>query len=176
MTKFGRSKLRDGVFPFSGRTRPKGSNPRPEGRLRRRAGGQGLPEQRVNRFGRSNDFDELAPESVARFDQACETAIGAGFNKPVSEILRQSSEAGAAVVVVLMPMHSTHLNSFYSLPSWSTYQEYIRNLTESQGGTFVDASRWIGDDSMFDDHLHLGSEGAAKFSDRLGALLANSKK
>jgi hypothetical protein len=38
--------------------------------------------------------------------------------------------------------------------------------------TFVDASDWAADDSLFADPLHLSQHGAALFSQHIGGLLS----
>ena len=142
-------------------------------RLRRFFGEFGLPGKDTNRFGRAEDFAllESAPEDFAA---RCERARAAGLplSGPITAILELAKERGSPVVAVEMPMPSGHRDRNYSRPEWAAYQSYVRNLVREAGGTYLDASDWVGDDG-FADHLHLNSSGSRVFSGRLGSWARN---
>lgn len=139
--------------------------------LRRGIAQQGMPAERSNRFGRASDFSLLESDNSDDFRHNCEASIELPLALPVKELLRQARDAGFTVAVVEMPMRSAHRNMFYDTPWWLQYVAHIRNLLEPYGVTYIDASKWIQDDSLFDDPLHLSTEGAAQFSERLGRML-----
>ena len=144
-------------------------------RVRRYIGQQGMPPERINQFGRADDFSLLEWSSAEKFAEACETAAGDDLISPVMEIIRQGSEAGAEIVLVEMPMPPAHVRSFYDVPAWGKYREHIRSIVEPRGVRYIDADHWIADGSLFVDSLHLGNEGAAQFSQRLGEYLRNAE-
>jgi hypothetical protein len=139
--------------------------------LRRSIAEQGMPAQRSNRFGRASDFSLLESDNADAFRRQCEASLELPLSPPVQELFRQARDAGISIVVVEMPMRQAHRTLFYDTPSWNQYVAHIRNLLVSFGATFVDASRWVENDSLFADPLHLSDEGAAQFSHRLGNLL-----
>lgn len=140
-------------------------------RLRRDVGQQGMPVERNNQFGRADDFSLLEWSSAENFVQACDIAASEDLITPVQEIVRRGSEAGAKMVFVEMPMRPAHVRSFYDTPAWRNYREHIRGLVEPSGVRYIDASHWIVDSALFADALHLGPEGATRFSQRLGEEL-----
>jgi hypothetical protein len=145
-------------------------------RVRRKLAQEGMPEEQVNRFGRVDDFSLLEAANASEFMQHCEAASGAALIASVREIIREAAHAGINVVFVEMPMHPSHLHSFYDTPAWERYRSHIHTLLAAQGVTYLDASRWMGEESMFADHLHLTKAAAAQFSDRLAQVLKASQK
>jgi len=140
--------------------------------LRRSMAQQGMPRQNTNQFGRAADFSLLEPASANVFRQDCEAATQLPLTPPVAELFRQAYEAGMQIVLVEMPMRQSHRAQFYETKWWSDYTAHIRDLLRPYHVTFVDASDWAADDSLFDDPLHLSLRGANNFSQRMGELLS----
>jgi hypothetical protein len=140
-------------------------------RFRRKISQQGMPEEKTNRFGRAGDFAVLEASSPQEFAAACDAASSQELIAPVNEIIRQASAAGAKVVFVEMPMVPDHVREFYQRPEWLRYREHVQQILAPRGVSYVDASDWIADGALYLDHIHLGPEGAAQFSARLGEYL-----
>jgi hypothetical protein len=140
-------------------------------RVRRAISQEGMPEEESNRFGRLADLLLLEASSAAEFVAQCNTAATRDLIAPVREIVRQAKQAGAEVVFVEMPMRPEHVRTFYQTSAWERYSAHVRSLVLAEGATFLDASTWEDDASMFADHLHLTPQGAAQFSQRLGEQL-----
>jgi hypothetical protein len=142
-------------------------------RLRRKIGQEGIPPERTDQFGRTEDFSLLESSSSEGFAQACERATNEDLIAPILEIIRQGSETGARIVFVEMPMRPAHVTRFYETPAWRQYRDHVSAIVESKGVRYVNASNWISDSSLFADPLHLGQEGATQFSLRLGEDFRN---
>lgn len=141
--------------------------------LRRSLGQQGMPAESRNQFGRAADFTLLEAKNRAQFEKECLAALQSPLNAPVAEIIRESQEKGLRVVFILMPLPPNHVREFYDASAWSEYQQHIRQLLEQRNVSYVDASRWVSARDGFGDALHLSQNGAAQFSQRLAAALAN---
>jgi hypothetical protein len=141
--------------------------------LRRAIARQGMPAEVTNSMGRAADFSLLEAADTNEFRLQCEAALGLPLTASVSELLRQAHDLGVTVTVVEMPMREQHRRLFYGTPCWSQYTTHIRNLLAPFGASYVDASGWIQDESLFDDPLHLSARGASQFSQRLGRLFAS---
>jgi hypothetical protein len=141
--------------------------------LRRALAQQGMAAELTNRFGRASDFSLLESANAEDFRLSCVASLNLPLAPPVIELIRQASDAGLTVAVVEMPMRGAHRNLFYDTACWQQYIVHIRNLLSSFHVTYVDASSWIRDDSLFNDPLHLSERGAAQFSERLGSLLGS---
>jgi hypothetical protein len=139
--------------------------------LRRSMAQQGMPVQNTNKFGRAADFSLLEPANADRFRRECEAAIQLPLASPVRELLHQAHEANIAIAVIEMPMRQSHRNLFYYTQSWREYVAHLRELLDPYNVTFVDASDWMKDDSLFTDSLHLSTMGAVILSQRIGKLL-----
>lgn len=139
--------------------------------LRRAFAQQGMSPERTNRMGRAADFSLLESDNADDFRRKCESSMNLPLAPPVEALLRQAHDANIKIVVVEMPMRRAHCQLFYDTPWWPDYVARVRGLLVAYQVTFVDASHWIQDDSLFDDPLHLSSRGAAEFSQRLGSLL-----
>jgi hypothetical protein len=63
------------------------------------------------------------------------------------------------------------LKQFYDQPIWEQFRDGTRAAVESMGATFLDASIWVPDAQLFDDHLHLSKVGANQFSQLLATHL-----
>lgn len=133
-------------------------------RLRRFLGAIGLPAVAVSRFGRAADFRAIEPAN----DVAWEKRLRAlpPFNSAVGEIARVCAAKKLKFYLLAMPVPSAHRTRFYARSAWAAYREHINNLTQAQGGRFLDASDWIPDEH-FSDPLHAGTTGARIFSMRL---------
>ena len=139
--------------------------------LRRDLAQQGMPLERSNQFGRASDFSLLEAANAEDFRRQCRSSMKLPLAPAVSELLRQSSSAGAMITVVEMPMRQAHRSQFYDTACWSQYVTRIGSLLEPYRAGFIDASAWIQDDSLFADPLHLSAAGAEQFSRRLGSTL-----
>ncbi len=142
-------------------------------KMRRAMGGVGMPHQAVNRFGRAGDFDLLEAKSPEAFIERCNQLMQTGqmLSPPLRELFREVSAQGGRITVVEMPMHAWHVKTFYELPVWAEYRRATRLAVERLGGSYIDASHWIPEENEFEDHLHLGPSGAARFSRLLAAQL-----
>jgi len=140
-------------------------------RLRRQLGGQGMPHEETNRFGRTLDFNLLEADSATAFAEQVENAAHAPFTPAVSELLRQASQSGAKVVFVEMPMPSRHRVLFYDTDAWRKYQLHASSLVAGQGATYIDASLWVMSDSLFSDRIHLNPDGATIFTRKLAEAI-----
>ena len=129
--------------------------------LRRTLAQQGMPAELTNRFGRASDFSLLESDNAEDFRQKCETSMNLPLAPPVIELLRQANDAGLTVAVIEMPMRGAHRNLFYDTAWWQQYVAHIRSLLAPFHVTYVDASAWIQDDSLFHDPLHLSERGAS---------------
>ncbi len=144
--------------------------------IRRAMSQLGMPPVATNRMGQVSDFALLEAESPAAFAAHCDRAIAehAQLNAPIAQIIGQSKQHGARVVIVEMPMHPSHRQTFYSLPAWNKYRDYVRSLVEQAGGKYLNASDWIEHADEFADHLHLSAAGADDFSRRLADYVRDS--
>lgn len=145
--------------------------------LMRRAMSQlGMPPVAINRMGQVSDFAMLEAGSPAAFTAHCDRSIAehAKLSAPILQIIAESKAHGARVVIVEMPMHPFHQRTFYSLPAWNRYRDYVRTLVEQAGAVYLNASDWIERPDEFADHLHLSASGADDFSRRLADYLRDS--
>jgi lysophospholipase L1-like esterase len=133
---------------------------------------QGMPQENTNQFGRAADFSLLEPANADAFRKDCEAAMELPLAPAVSELFRQAHVASMDIVLVEMPMRQAHRSQFYETKWWTDYAAHIRELLRPYNVTFVDASDWAADDSLFADPLHLSQHGAALFSQRIGKLLS----
>ena len=67
-------------------------------------------------------------------------------------------------------MASEHRHLFYDNPEWTRLRNYVEEEVRREGGAYLVASNWIGDDG-FADHLHLNAQGATEFSRRLASTV-----
>lgn len=140
-------------------------------KLRRAMISVGMPPEETNRFGRRNDFALLEAGDSQTFSLACRKVILSGnlLAAPFRALLQQAKQNGVNIVVVEMPMHPLHLDRYYSVSIWKTVRSQTQAAIEAAGAHYLDASAWVPDSHLFDDHLHLSKEGAKQFSQ----LLAN---
>jgi hypothetical protein len=140
-------------------------------RLRRGLSELGMDRKVTNRFGRAQDFSLLEAPGVAQFASDCVSATDRKLNSAVSELIREASYTGIKVVIVEMPMHPYHVETFYRLAAWQQYTSRLRDILAEQNVAFIDASNWISSEQEFADHLHLSPLGASQFSEKLGSRL-----
>lgn len=142
-------------------------------KLRRTFSAIGMPPQETNQFGRTADFAALEAADPQGFFLECQRVIQSGdfLSAPVQALLRQARDHRAKVVVVEMPMHPLHVKEFYDQPIWKQFLNGTRAAVESAGATFLDASIWVPDAQLFDDHLHLSRVGANQFSQLMATHL-----
>lgn len=137
-------------------------------KMRRRLGEIGLVSQVTNRFGRAEDFRLLEPSDTTEFRQKCRVIVidRERFVPPMVDMLSLLRDRGISSIVVEMPMTSKHRHLFYDNPEWTRLRTYVEEEVRREGGAYLVASNWIGDDG-FADHLHLNAQGTAEFSRRL---------
>jgi hypothetical protein len=133
----------------------------------------GMPHQATNQFGRVGDFDLLEFVSPEEFIRRCQEVMrsGAFLSPPIRELFKEANAQGVKITVVEMPLHAWHVKTFYDLPAWEEFRRLNRQAVESFGAGYIDASHWIPDEAEFQDHIHLGHSGAAKFSKLLSERL-----
>ena|ERR1700722_1683370 len=142
--------------------------------LRRDFAQQGMPAERINRFGRVSDFSLLESDNSEDFQRHCKASLDLQLAPPVNELIHEAHDAGVAIALVEMPMRGAHRNLFYDTACWPRYVAHVRNMLAPYNVIYVDASNWIQDDSLFADPLHLSATGAAQFSKRLGSLFGSN--
>ena len=142
-------------------------------RMRRSMDELGMPAKSTDAFGRTADFTTLEAGSSRAFVLRSEAILRSGIllAEPVRDLFSTAAEAGARIVVVEMPMHPSHLRTYYSQPVWREYRARTREAVLRSGATYLNASDWVSDSNLFADNLHLTKHGAQFFSDRLGAYL-----
>lgn len=142
-------------------------------KMRRAMGNVGMPARITNQFGHPEDFDLLEFVSQDEFIRRCQEVIRAGtfLSPPIRELFQEAEARGVRVTVVEMPMHPFHVKKFYDLPEWDEFRRFNRQAVEGLGAEYIDASHWIPDEAEFQDHIHLGNSGAAKFSKILAERL-----
>lgn len=141
--------------------------------LRRRMSALGTAPQQTNRFGRTADFALLEASDSNSFMLSCQKLIQSGnfLSAPVQALLQQARQHGVKVIVIEMPVHPSHLASFYALPIWDEFRNATRLAVERSGATYLNASAWIPGEGLFADRLHLSEEGAGEFSRMAAAYL-----
>ncbi len=141
--------------------------------LRRRLQEIGMAKATVNQFGRVADFEAVSQPRQPEFDEACERVVerSAPFMSAVQALLELARAEHSRVVVVEMPMTSTHRDACYATAAWRRYRAYLRQRLRSAGASYVLASDWI-PDAGFSDGLHLTEDGAKRFSTRLAPAIA----
>lgn len=142
--------------------------------LRRYLSAQGMPAVPENSLGRVADFNSMEASDRDAFFAIVDSFANGPLSAPVEELLRQSQNAGARVVFVEMPMSSPHRRNFYDTESWRRYRAHLQTLAASQNALYLNASDWIADDALFQDHIHLNSDGATVFSRKLAQALQES--
>ena len=145
-------------------------------RLRRSMSEIGMHHEATNQFGRKADFQLLEATSPEAFAQLCRQIIQSGsfLSAPVVDLLQQAHARGAKVVVVAMPLPSLHVAKFYDLPVWQEFVTKTRAVLELHGASFLDVSRKIPDDRLYQDNLHLAGPGAARFAELLADYLIHA--
>jgi hypothetical protein len=139
--------------------------------FRRLLSRQGGLEEKTDALGRANDFELLEFPSTLAFIRECNHASRRNLTPPVSEIVRQAEAAGSATVFVEMPMPPAHVSSFYDTAAWRRYRAHLKALLGKERVTYIDASHWMPDESMFLDPLHMTYDASLQFSQRLGRML-----
>lgn len=142
--------------------------------VRRRIGAQGLPAEETNRLGRLKDFAALEVAGLDAFVRTCNSASTIPLAAPIAEIIRRASDAGAQVFFVEMPTHPARVRLLYDRDAWTQYRGHLQSMLRKAGVQYVDASRWMRDEGMFIDHLHLSESAAALFTQRLAGYLQPS--
>jgi hypothetical protein len=141
--------------------------------LRRYCEEIGMPRQRVNRFGRVDDFAALESKDAASFIERCDSVVNEnrGFSRAVRQIIELAQARGARVILVEMPMPSRHRKTFYSTAAWLRLRSHLQELASEDKAIYLPASDWVTDDLKFEDATHLNEEGARSFSAQLASAV-----
>jgi hypothetical protein len=124
-------------------------------------------------FGRASDFALLERDAASfRAEIAAIGRAGVSLLPAVADLFDRVRGSGAELIVVEMPMPSSHRTRFYDTEEWRAYRDAVRRSVAMHGGEYVDASSWI-DDSGFEDVFHVNATGARAFSTRLIASAAH---
>jgi hypothetical protein len=142
--------------------------------LRRSIEEIGMPRQKVNRFGRVEDFTSLEASDVDSFTQRCNAIVNRGqdFSAPIQQIVGLARDHGARVILVEMPLPSRHRQVFYSTPAWSNLRARLQSLATENEVVYIPASDWVKDDQKFEDATHLNEDGARLFSSQLASAIS----
>jgi hypothetical protein len=143
--------------------------------LRRHLDEIGMPKQKVNRFGRADDFNALEAKDVPSFTHRCDAIVRSNktFSAPIQAMIDLAHQHGAKFFFVEMPMSQRHRDTFYSLPVWAEMRAHLQSLARDQQVTYITASDWITDAANFEDTVHLNEQGARSFSAKLGTTLSH---
>lgn len=146
-------------------------------RLRRVVQEIGMPHKETNEFGRTSDFNLLEATDTPTFIRESRNVMQSGtyLSRPVQLLVQRAHQHGANVIIMEMPMHPLHLARFYDEPTWQEYRAKTRSAVEGMGASYLDASRWIPEETLFQDHLHLSKAGAATFSHFLAEYLLSQQ-
>jgi hypothetical protein len=141
-------------------------------KLRRRLGRVGLTPEGTNRFGRAADFAAFEAPDEQAFARQCRADAEAGvpLSEPVQALCRTARDRRAKLLLVEMPMTARHRRLFYDTPGWLRYRRHLEALARQEGGGYLSAADWVGDEH-FSDVVHLNAAGAAIFSRRLAQTL-----
>jgi hypothetical protein len=115
------------------------------------------------------------------FSAYSDIAIGSArlFGMPIPEnfdwpyfraMLRIARDRRAKLLLVEMPMTARHRRLSYDTPGWLLYRRHLEALACQEGGGYLSAADWVGDEH-FSDVVHLNAAGAAVFSRRLAQTL-----
>jgi hypothetical protein len=142
-------------------------------KLRRRLGRVGLPPEETNRFGRAADCAAFEAPDPREFERQCgaAAAVRVPLNEPVRGMFRTARARGAKLLLVEVPMTTRHRRLFYDTPGWLLYRRQLESLARQEGGEYLSAADWVGDEH-FSDVVHLNAAGAAVFSRRLGQTMS----
>jgi len=134
----------------------------------------GMPHVKAQRDDPNRRFAQLETQlDVFTLRSRQVVADEAPMAWPVRDMLQDLCDRQIPLYVVEMPIPSAHRRTYYETPAWAEYRAYVRQRIAEKGGYFIEASAWV-EDSGFADNLHLNKRGAADFSRRLAAFLANS--
>lgn len=109
---------------------------------------------------RKEYFDLL---QVLRFDTP---AAGA-----VIKTLAACQECGIPAALLLMP-EGTDFRAWYPPQTEAALYAFLRGACRDASAPLIDARRWLADDAFSDAH-HMLPDGSARFSERLGRVLAD---
>jgi hypothetical protein len=125
-----------------------------------------MPPAEVSQFGRKADFARLEAETPHSFFLKCQSLIRSGdfLAPPIQALFRQARERGVRVVVVEMPVHPHHFSLYYGQPIWDEFRKGTRSAVERMGASYINASAWTLDPSLFVDRMHSSKDGAKQFS------------
>ena len=137
--------------------------------LRRKLYAIGLPHKAND--GPDAGFSVNIPSMTdSEFDAEARNEVAYALSPPVLEMLREARADGVSFVVIEMPVRRDHLRRYDHL-SWTRYAARVRQLVETQGGLFIDGSRWTNDPEYFSDEIHLNETGGRRFSSDLADFL-----
>jgi hypothetical protein len=128
----------------------------------------------ANRFGTLEDMQALAAHFSAADRASLERADGHFTTSVWFDRIRElTAGAGARLVVVHVPMHSSYRSGIIGTPAARRYDEWATRELAARGAQYVDFSSLVPDE-RFSDGLHLDPEGARTFSRAVGRALAGT--
>jgi hypothetical protein len=126
-----------------------------------------------NRFGLLTSMDELAASMRrAVVERLPEFPEKRGVDPWFLRLVELARAHRVPLVVVEVPMPSAYRSALSASPHRERVRDGIRRLVGEAGETYLTPidSSWV-DDRYFDDGVHLGAEGAARFSAELSSAL-----
>jgi hypothetical protein len=141
--------------------------------LRRRLSALGLKPAataaNVSGGAAKDEFSAFAAESTEAFVRECGSVLEKHppFHPAIDDFIDSALQAGCEVYFVEMPMTPEHRRLFYSQPAWAAYKRWLREILAVRRVKLIEAGDWISEPALFHDSLHLGAEGAARFTERL---------
>jgi hypothetical protein len=130
-----------------------------------------------NRFGALGDMalleSRLRSGAVERLSDALMSSEERRASPWFHALRELLARAGVPLVVVELPMPSAFRRSVTETAPARSYRAWLAANLNASGGAFVDISNpaWLRD-GLFEDELHLGTEGAANLSADIGRALA----
>jgi hypothetical protein len=91
--------------------------------------------------------------------------------RAVAEAVAECRRHGTHVALLLMP-EGSDFRGWYPPDVDAALIEFLRNVSRDAGAPLIDARFWLGDDAFCDSH-HMLPDGAARFSNRLGRVVAD---
>jgi hypothetical protein len=139
-------------------------------RVRRSLASIGSPSEATGRFGRIADFAGIEDDPVV-FREYCAGVVArrTPLLPAVVDLLDAIRTAHATPILLFAPMTAHHRLTYYAMPEWRAYLDYVRAELAKRGATYVDASAWIPDEE-FEDAVHVSARGAVDFTRRLAAM------
>jgi hypothetical protein len=132
----------------------------------------------VNQFGLVGDMADLANDFRSRTGlrfRYAQTATGWRLDPWVARLRDDLRRSGTPLVLVEVPMPAEYRGAVTLSPDGRALRRWLAEQCAADGGRYIDLSDGLAlglTDDDFPDHLHLGPEGARRFSRVVGDRLA----